>query len=349
MNKYRVCAASFAVAAVVAFAGCTGNSGADNANTPPVRVKVKGAALADGSQAMAYSGTIEESESIPLSFSVVGTVARVLVAEGDAVTKGQPLAELNKESFSGAYEMSAATLRQAEDAYKRLQSMYKNGNLPEVRFVEVEADLQRARSATAIARKNLDDCVLISPVNGIVGKRSIEPGMNAIPNVTSITLVRVGKVFARVSVPEREIPSIRKGQKAAITVGALDNAGFTGHVEEVGVLADPLVHTYKVRIGIANPGFAIKPGMICTVLMEQTGSVRSIVIPGEAVMVDEGGRAYVYAIDTAGTRVKRTYVQPGALLNDGIEVLEGLHAHDRVVVSGQHKLIDGATVQIITN
>jgi membrane fusion protein, multidrug efflux system len=350
MNRTgTLCFFLFCVGTSIALRGCTGNSGGDDETAAPINVQVHRVQSADGNQVFAYSGTIEESESTPLSFPGVGSVARVLVREGDYVTKGQHLATLNDESFKNAYEMSLASQKQAEDAYKRLQPMYKNGNLPEVKLVEVESDLQRAKAATMIAKKNLDDCILTSPGDGIVGKRAIEPGMNALPNVTSITIVKIDRVFARVSVSEHEISSIHKHQKAKVAVAALNNAAFEGTVDEVGVLADPVAHTYKIRIGINNKGRAIKPGMICDVVIRQATPSQTVVIPGGAVMVDETGRHYVYAVDTARITALRKYVAPGELLNDGIEILSGLRCGELVIVSGQHKLVDGSTVRIVNN
>ncbi|OGU65339.1 MAG: hypothetical protein A2X62_08070 [Stygiobacter sp. GWC2_38_9] len=290
---------------------------------------------------------MEEAESIPLSFSVVGSVASVLVSEGDFVKKGQLLAVLNNETYKNVYEMSLASQKQAEDAYKRLLPMFKNGNLPEIKLVEVETGLQQAKSATLIAKKNLDDCNLYSPVDGIVGKRSIEPGMSAIPNYTSITLVKIEKVFARVPVSESEISSIKNGDKAKIKIGALNNSEFTGTVEEIGVMADPIAHTYKIKIGIVNTNRQIKPGMICnvTIYKNKTNEAAGLFIPSRAVLVDEQGDNFVYVVDN--NKAVRKYVKTGKLLKNGVEITEGLNDGEQIVVAGQQKLVDNSSIRIV--
>lgn len=296
---------------------------------------------------VAYSGTIAESESIPLSFSSMGTVLRVLVSEGESVKKGQLLAELNDETNRNTYEMSLASLKQAEDAYKRLLPMYKNGSLPEIKMVEMETNLQKAKSGTAIAKKNLDDCKLFSPENGVIGKRSIEPGMSAMPGMTSLNIVKIKKVFAVVSVPENEISKIKKGQKAKIIISALDYAEFNGTIEEIGIIADPIVHTYKIKIGINNINLALKPGMVCSVSIDNSFKRGGLVAPNRSVLVDDRGRNFVYSLDSKENRVVRKYVKTGAMLNNGIEILEGLINNETVVVSGHQKLFDNAPVRVI--
>ncbi len=325
------------------FHGCTGSSGGPV--DPPVIVRVEKVHPSDIGEDLAYSGTIEESETVPLSFSSVGTVANVYVQEGTLVRKGQLLATLDSTTYRNTFVMMKAAEQQAEDAYRRMTPMHKNGNLPEVKYVEVETGLQKAKASAAIARKNLDDCSLYATTDGFIGRRSIEPGLTAMPNLTSITIVKIDKVFARVSVAENEISLIRKGQKAIVTIGALGSGRYDGSVEEIGVVADPVTHSYRIRIGILNRDYSIRPGMICSACIRKEGVTGGLVVPDRAVLVDEAGKNFVYTVSPNNTAV-RTYLGIGRLMNSGIEVLNGLHADDIVVVSGQHKLVDNAAVRI---
>lgn len=327
------------------FSACAGNADEVAKIRSAIKVEIEQVKIADGSSGVSYSGTIEESETYPMAFSTMGTVSRVYVSEGDAVKKGQLLAELNDESFKNMYELSLATLKHAEDAYKRLEAMYKNGNYPEIKFIEIQTDLQKAKSSAAIAKKNLDDCKLYSTESGIVGKRSIEPGMSALSNTTPITIVKIEKVLARVSVSENEISAIKKGMKARIKVAALYNSEFTGTVEEVGVIAEPMAHTYKIKIGIQNKNMQIKPGMICSVQLERPDVNNTLIVSSRAVLVDEFGNNFVYALDSKNKAIRK-YVTTGALLNNGIEIKGGLNIGENVVIAGHQNLTDNAQAVI---
>ena len=324
--------------------GCSGKAAETSL---PIRVRVERAQVFNGDRAFAYSGTIEAAESTPLSFGVTGTVSRVLVAEGDFVRRGQLLAELNDATLRNAFEISRAALERADDVYKRLRPMYDNGNLPEIKFVEVQTGLQQAKAAVAIAQKNLDDCKLLAPVEGFVGARSIEPGMNVLPGLTAVSILKIDKVLARVSVSEKEIAQIRKGQPAWITVSALGGDTLIGTVDEIGVVADPIAHTYKVKIGLLNNDNAIKPGMICEVRIAVANDGNGVVVPNEAVRVDETGKTFVFGVDETAGNATRKYVETGRLLDDGIEIRQGLSAGEPVVVAGQQKLVDKAAVQVV--
>lgn len=344
MKFHKTLEAFILFAALLLQVGCSGTSGKQQAVPAPIKVSAEQAKAYDYAQAISYSGTIEASESIPLSFATMGTVAAVHVSEGDVVKKGELLAELNDISAKSGYEMSLATLQQAEDAYQRLSPMYQNGNLPEIKMIECETNLTKAKAAAAISKKNLEDCRLYAPAAGWIGRRSIEPGMVATPNLASITIVNISRVFARVAVSENEIAAVHKGQPARIHIAALPQGEYTGHVEEIGVVADPLAHSYKIKIGLANSDHAIKPGMICQVIIESKTD-HGPVIPVRAVLTSETGDHFVYVIDR-DQRAQRRQVILGTLLQSGVEIKHGLLKDEWIVTAGGQKLIDNAAVQV---
>lgn len=335
-----------ALALVIILAGCRARHEAP-APAGPIKVIVQRVAPAETGREFAYSGTIVESETLPQSFSVAGTVTKVNVNEGDFIAKGMVLAEIDDTTYRQTLEMTKAAEKQAEDAFNRLSKMYKNGNLPEIKYVEVETGLQKAKAAEAIAEKNVADCRLKSNASGYVGKRSIEPGQVAMPSLDFITIVRIDKVYARIPVPENDVAMLHKGDRTVIRIGALGGKEFEGRIEDIGVMADPLAHSYKIRVAVANPEQVIKPGMVCTASVQGMEKSSGLVIPNQAVLVDETGRNYVYCLDQAGGKASVRFVKLGELLQNGIRIAEGLKEGDSVVVSGQHKLVDGAAVQVV--
>lgn len=314
-------------------------------NETAVNVEVTVIKEVTGNQEISYSGTIEESESVSLSFAVLGRISKVLISEGDIVQEDQLLAELDDQIYRSTYEMAEAALTQAEDANKRLTSMYKNGNLPEIKYVEIQTGLLKAKAAVAIARKNLDECMLRSPTSGIVGRCSMDQGMNALPNVVSIDIVKIQKVYAVVAVSENEIDAIDLGQKAVIEIGALGDARYEGAVEKIGVMANPLSHTYKIKAGLENSGRQIKPGMICNVVLPQISTTTRVCVPVRAVLVDEMGRNFVYVIND--DKAVKQPIETGRILKTGVEITNGLSIGAHVVVTGHQKLVDQSLVHVI--
>jgi len=344
-NMYYKNLLSLAIVALVLH-GC--HNGEQNSVESIVGVKVQAVKQARDTVQNYYVGVVEESIAIPLSFLTSGTIEQVLADEGTHVRKGQLLASLNSENYRNALQLTAAKEKQAKDAYDRLSEIFKNGSLPEVKMVEMETGLEQANAATQIATKNLADCKLYSPANGIIGKRSIETGMNVIPGITVLTIVKIDKVFIRVSIPENEIVSTNVGQQASIRVPALQDKTFHGLIEQKGVMANPLSHTYDIKIAIRNPEEILRPGMVCNVIITGNPQKKGIYIPQQSVQVDEEGEKYVFTVDSSTNRAVRRNIEANELSSNGnVIVTKGLHEGDLLVMEGYQKISTDTPVQII--
>ena len=300
-----------------------------------------------GSTNLHYSGSIEAFQTIPLTFQTSGTVLKVLVSAGDAVRKGQLLATVDKADAQSMYELSNAKYKQAKDAYNRLKEVHDNESLPEIKWVEMESNLQQAQSSVAIAKNNLSKSSLYSPDNGIIGKRNIEPGMASIGSVLApLELIKIESVYVKIAVPENEINKIKKGQKAQFNVSALDNQTFDGIVTNVGVVADQISRTYEVKITVKNSGLLLKPGMVCDVNLGITANKEILTVPYQAVDKDKDNNSFVYIVDQTQKIAKKRIIHIGNYQNDNIEVLSGLDLGEKVVTEGKEKLSDNCKISL---
>jgi len=300
-----------------------------------------------GSTNLHYSGSIEAFQTIPLTFQTSGTVLKVLVSAGDAVRKGQLLATVDKADAQSMYELSNAKYKQAKDAYNRLKEVHDNGSLPEIKWVEMESNLQQAQSSVAIAKNNLSKSSLYSPDNGIIGKRNIEPGMASIGSVLApLELIKIESVYVKIAVPENEINKIKKGQKAQFNVSALDNQTFDGIVTNVGVVADQISRTYEVKITVKNSGLLLKPGMVCDVNLGITANKEILTVPYQAVDKDKDNNSFVYIVDQTQKIAKKRIIHIGNYQNDNIAVLSGLDLGEKVVTEGKEKLSDNCKISL---
>ena len=333
---------------VILFAGCT--SGAQNnptENHEAVRVKVMKIGTKADTNSQSYIATIEESVLVPLSFLSPGTVDKVLVDEGQGISQGQLLAVLNSDYARNSYQIALSKENQAQDAYNRLEPVYKKGSLPEVKFVDIQTGLAMAKSSVMMSKKNLDDCNLYAPTSGIIGRRMLEPGMSVLPGNPVFQLVKIEKVNANVPVPENEIAGIKKWQKAQVQVSALGDQLFDGEVKEVGVLSNPLSHTYRVKIELNNPEQLLKPGMVCKVTIDDPTLENRVVVPLSAVQMDGNGGKYVFVANSNTGKAMKKSIVTGPMKNNGVVINSGLAANDLIITEGYQKINENTTLQIV--
>ncbi|GHT22987.1 hemolysin secretion protein D [Bacteroidia bacterium] len=342
MVKQRFIYGIVALFSIAFVSGCRNKKEAAAEKVIPVRVS---AIVAENvSLGRHYVGTVEEAQSLSLSFSIPGNVDAVLVSEGEKVKKGKLLAILNRGNLQSAYDAALSTLHQAQDGYDRLMQLHAKGSLPDIKWVEMQTDLQKAKSTEAIARKNLEDSRLYAPRDGVVSRCSIGAGENVTPNAGVLNLIVVDRVKVKIPVPENEISAIRIGQPAQVTVSAAGNSVFHGKVEEKGVSANPVSHTYAVRIGIDNSQWQLMPGMVGKVYLQESDA-RRIVAPARTVQLSTDGRHFVWL--AIGNTARQQFVQTGDLTANGVVINEGLQEGDRLITDGYHKVSEG--MKIIEN
>lgn len=332
-------------AIMVALTGCGKQDVATKSG--PVRVKTIAVAPTDISGARSFSGTIEESAGTTLSFSTAGTIQRMNVQNGDRVTKGQLIATVDDSQLRHAYDISKATLDEAQDAYNRMKKLHDSGSLPDMKWVEIENTLRQAQSAEAIARKAMNDAALYAPVSGYIADKFADAGQVAAPGVPVVKIVTIDPVKVSISVPENEIASIKEGRGSSITVSALGGATFTGKVKEKGVSANPLTRSYDVKIEVANPEHRLLPGMICDVVLdgEEGEAQTAIVLPNSAVLLDADNRNFVWLAKDGQARKQIVGVK--GMTDSGLIIDSGISAGDSIIVAGQQKVSENTPVVAI--
>lgn len=292
---------------------------------------------------LALSGQLDADVSVAVSFKGLGTVQKVLVSEGQSVRQGQILAIQDAASLKDQLATAQAKARQAEDAYNRLEPMHKNGTVPEIKWVEVETGRDQARSMVSMARRNMEDAVLRAPLSGIVAKRSVEPGEQAPLGQAAFTIVQTGTMLATVAVAEKDIVGLKTGAAARVSISAA-NQDLSGKIREIGIEADPLSRTYKVKVAIPNPKGLLRVGMVAEVHLRAPGQHPGVLVPGSAVLTDASGNRFVWV--EANGIVKRRLVRVAGFLKEGLAVDSGISSGENVVVSGTPMLSDNLHVRI---
>jgi len=336
------------IAALCGLAGCGNKEAEPTASKLPeaVAVEVKPVTRVAVNQVIEVSGTLEADKTAPLSFKVPGKVSRILVDEGDHVQAGTVLAKLQSSDYENNLAIAEAELVRAKDAYDRYVPLFKEGAIAEQSYVEVKTGLSQAVATRNNARVALGDTELVSPIPGIVGAKGVEVGQMVSPEVLAFTIVKTDVVYARVSVPESEIDQVVLDQDAEVSIPAMGGRTFKGQVSMVGAMADERSRTYSVKIVLSNPKFTLRPGMIVQACIHTQTPVDILTVPGRAIVRDADNLQYVFVADAKSKLAQRRRVITGSTFHNEIQVQNGLYSGESVVVAGQNKLTDGATIAV---
>lgn len=315
------------------------NVSADWTDTIPVNILV----INDGNTPTErnYVGDIGSEQEVSLSFPLGGTLTKVAVKNGQHVVKGQLLAEIDATTAQSLHAAALATLRQAEDAYRRLEAVHKEGGISEVKWIEMETNLEKARQSEVSTRKHVEDCTLKAPFSGVVSCGNRHVGQEMKPGETFCRVMDMKRLRVEFSVPEQEINLIKVGDEATAIVPSMGNRRIELRVSDKSLIANPLGHTYKVYATITSGEVNdLLPDMV-TKVQARLDAQGGIVIPSDCVQTMPEGTV-VWVVN--GGKAQHRNIVVGDFIKNGVVVNEGLSAGDTVVVKGLHKLYTGAKV-----
>jgi len=346
--------------------GGGGFPGGGQFGRPPLTVEVGKASRATIQSEITVVGNLIGQATVSVAPRAAGRVESVTVRLGDRVTRGQRLAKIEDfeiqeqvKQAEAAQQVSEATIRQREADLKlaqtnaeRSRSLFERQLLPKQTLDDNEAryqsamaavDLARAQSSQSKARLdelqiNLANTNIISPVNGYVSKRTVDPGAFVSQNVPVVDVVDISTVRLVANVVEKDLKELQTGNATRVSVDAFPGETFTGRIARVSPVLDPATRTAPIEIEIVNPTSRLKPGMYARVSVTTSTRKEALVVPATSV-VDLGGRRGVFTPlnDTAVFRALEVGTEQGAI----VEVLGGLAEGDTVITTGSSALRDG--------
>jgi Cu(I)/Ag(I) efflux system membrane fusion protein len=172
---------------------------------------------------------------------------------------------------------------------------------------------------------------IVAPRGGIVLRRGIAAGTAIDPSTELLAIADLARVWVLAELPESEAPGIGVGTRATLAFPGANRPPFPATVEFVYPTLAERTRAVRLRFSVANPDGALRPGLYGTATFAAAPR-EALVVPRDAV-VDTGQFQHVFVRSAAGVLEPRR-VRLGALLEDRIEVVDGLRAGEQVVAAG---------------
>ncbi len=362
----------------------------DSAATPvlrPIAVSVLPAQREPVQLTVRYAGMLEPLDRYELSFEINGRLVGLNIQddqphwdEGDQVQAGQVIARLDTVAWEAECQEESARVVEARRDYQRSLRLRAQDSravtLAELHDQETEVKLSQARLRRA--QKTLQNATLRSPVNGVIARRLVNPGMTVAAHSPILEILQVERLLLVVGVPEGRIREIELGQPAEISFLRGDvfhrpRKPLQGKVYRVAEAADERTGLFRVEILVPNPQRTLRPGLIAeaSIVIHQADSLR---VPLDALVSTSsspsssassssalatqlaGGRAGADLFIVDGSNIARAitisaWAEQGAwaILPDPLpaELSDSPAVPARIVVSGQQRLVDGSSVKIV--
>lgn len=297
-----------------------------------------------------FTASVEPELINNISAAMSNRIKAIYVDEGMRVSAGQKLVlldDVNTTSYQAQVDNAEANLKLAQTNYNRAVELLNIGGGTRQNVDQMEIQLVNARNQLTTARRNLrnasENTVLTSPISGVVTARNYDPG-DMTGQLPILTIARVQPVKAVINVSESDFSSIRKGMPAQLTFQTYGDEVFEGTVSLIAPTVDAQSRTFGVEITLPNRDSRILPGMFGRATLN-LGTRTHVVVPDKAVIKQPGsGNYYVYVYSDG--KVSYNKVELGRRIGDTYEILEGVPADAEVVVAGQSRLSNGASVKV---
>jgi membrane fusion protein, multidrug efflux system len=293
-----------------------------------------------------YTGTLLAWEEFHVAPAQPGRIALIPVEVGTRVKKGAILAEMDKTQLRQA-ELQLANLR---TDFNRLDTLRKTGSIAKQQYDQIKTQYEITQSNVSFLKEN---AVLKAPFAGVISGKYYEQGeiYSGAPNPMTgkaaiVSLVQIDRLKITVPVSEQFFPNIKTGMSAKIVTDIYPNKVFTGNIFNIHPTIDPATRTFNIEISVSNAGNLLRPGMFCRVSLDLL-RVEALLLPANAVLKMQGSNDRFLFVEENGIAV-RVPVTLGRRYDDLVEVFsERLNKGDRVIVSGQPRLLDGVKVNVV--
>jgi membrane fusion protein (multidrug efflux system) len=317
-----------------------------------------------------FTGDIRAEQDVKVFSKIPDRILSFEKDEGDYVAKGAVIAKIEATKIEQAVIQAQAAvvsvkaqLVNLEAEYNRGERLRKENAMSQQQFDAIatqyeatQALVDQSEAALAQAESQLADATVRAPISGIIGVRNYEQGDVASGPLSLVTIVQMNRVKVEINAPEQDLGQLLIGQCANLTVLSYPDEIFTGTINKISPVLDPVTRMSKIEIIVDNKDKRLKPGMfaevqICVKTLENVLAVpkyavienteltringEDVAVINSQIFVEQDGIAYLRDVEISYTNGIVSVVSSG--VNEG----------ENIVVVGQQSLKDSSKVKVI--
>lgn len=289
-------------------------------------------------------GHIESDNNVLVSAEMMGVVTSVNVTEGQAVSKGQVLAQIDNSVISRSIESMEAQLELATSVYERQKNLWDQKIGTEVQFLQAKTGKESLEKQLASLREQKEKTRIKAPISGTVDAISVKVGENIAPGMPAVRVVNTADLKIQAPISEAYVTDIKKGDKVLVNISELGRE-VEAKVTFVSKTIDRLSRTFNVEIALpSNPD--LRPNMSATVKIVFHSEPSAVVVPINIIQ-EINDEKVVYVAEKKGDYMvasRKVITVEGVYGN--LAQVNGLNAGEKLITVGYQGLNDGDYIEI---
>lgn len=289
-------------------------------------------------------GHVEAEDNISISPKAPGVVTAVYVTEGQQVSKGKVLAQIDNAVIMRSIESLRTQMELAQTVYERQKNLWDQKIGTEVQFLQAKNSKENLERQLASLEEQNDMMRIKSPINGTIDEVFVKVGEAASSAQPAIRVVNTSDLKLTAKVSEAFITQVKKGNKVLVTIPELKK-DLESTVTFVSRTIDPLSRTFTVEVKLPSETY-LRPNMTGIVKVIFHSEPSAITVPINVVQ-DINGEKVVFVAESSGknTVARKKVVRVEGVYNGQAQV-SGLTAGQKVITFGYQGLNDGEFLKI---
>lgn len=289
-------------------------------------------------------GTLVGENDVQVVSEAQGKVTGIYANVGDYKTAGSVIAQLDDELKKSVYQTAEVNFEKSKKDFERYKALYNNKSVSDVQYEQAKLGFYNAQSQYVAAKKDYEDTKITAPISGMITARNIDMGTYVNKNMAVANIVDISKLKVKVGVAEKDVFSLKKGDKVIVTTSVYPGAEFSGVISTISDKGDQ-AHNYPVEISLNNnKEHPLKSGMFGKVSFKEKSGESRLVVSRDA-LVGSIKNPQVFVVENGVVHLRNITI--GNVYDTNLEVMGGLRSGDKVVVNGQNNLDENTAVYVI--
>lgn len=307
-------------------------------------VTVATTSLADFEHIIDVRGTVDSRTSVQVTPKTAGQIIKLNIVNGQSVTKGQVIAELDADILRRGIDELQTQLDFSKTLFEKQKRIYEAKAGSEIQYLQAKNTFESLQKRMDQLEEQLAMSRIVAPVSGYVDNVIPKLGENVAPGMPICTIINTSDMRVAVDLSETYVSTVTPGDPVTIIFTETgDTIRTTTSVVSKNI--SPLNRTFRVEVPLRSLPSSIRPNMTCNVLLNDQTVRKTISLPIAAVQRN-GETSFVYTVDDK-SMVRRRDVQTGLTSNGSIQIVSGLSAGERVVVRGVLDVAEGQRVSVV--
>jgi len=294
-------------------------------------------------------GVVKADKNIEIRPELGGTVKTIYVKEGQKVSAGQTLVQLDDSSIKNSIEELTTQLNLAITTFERQERLWNQKIGSEMQYLQAKAQKEGLENSLITLNTQARKMKIIAPFSGIVDEIYPKKGELTSPTYPVVRLLNLDDVYVEADVTEAYLPVIKTGTETVVNFNSIHKE-INAEISQIGNYINPDNRSFKTRININNKDHSIKPNLLANLKIMDFQS-DGIIIPSTLIQQDQNGNDFVFTIETTidGNKIIKKPVTIGDEYNHEVFIISGLMENDTLVNIGAKLVKTGDIVNISNN